>query len=611
MATANGDGTGLSELLRNSLTRRSLLRRSIGAGLAVPVGAWLLAACGGSTKSPTASASTAASTSSSGQGASTPTSGTTSTATSGTASTATVAATPTSAFTIEPAAHTGGHLIFGVSGDAQTLNPILSHDSQSNYNITMIFNGVMQINPSTAVPMGDLAKSFDISSDGLTYSFVLADGVKWQDGQAFSADDVKFTYGMMLNPDSKSPRYTQLNTVVKSIDVQDATHFTVALKQPNAAFLSTGMGYGIIPQHILKDVQPPQLAQHGFSTGKKGVTIGTGPFVFEEWVQNDHITLSKNPTYWRGVPPLDQWTFKVVPNQTVLTQQLKTGEVDYGVIQPSDVETMQKQSSVTVQMYSTFSETFWCYQLDPAKSTVFQDKAVRQALLYALDREQIVNAVLFGYAAVAIGTIPPVSWAYNPDGITLKYPYDVAKAKSLLDQAGWVPGSDGIRAKNGQRLSFTLLSSTLNSSWQQYATVFQQSWKAIGVEAKPDLIEWSAFLTKISQEKSFDMFFEGFGWGVDPDQSTWFASASYAGGLNRGKYSNPQVDKLLADALATTDQAKRKQIYTQIENIVMDDLPYVVTDFPKGIYGVNKRVHNYFPNAINTTFDAHQWWVSS
>jgi peptide/nickel transport system substrate-binding protein len=601
MEPSNGRTKNFSVILESNLNRRALLRRSVGAGLAVPSVTWLLAACGGSssTKAPTAAASTSSGTASSGQGASTST-------------TAAAAATPgTTSFTIEPAAHEGGQLIFGVAGDAQTMNPILSHDSQSNYNIDLIFSGIVQIDPSTAIPIADLAKSWEISQDQITYSFVLSDGVKFQDGQPFSADDVKFTYDLILNKDANSPRYTQVSDRVKSVDVQDATHFTVTLNRPNAAFLASNMSYGIMPKHIVQDVQPAQLAQNEFSTGKKGVTIGTGPFMFEEWIQNDHITLSKYPGYWQGEPHLDKWTFRVVPNQPVLTQQLKTGEVDYGVIQPADVDSMQKQSDIAIHIYSTFSETFWCYQLDPAKPTVVQDKAVRQALLYALDREAIIDAVLFGYASVAIGTIPPISWAYNPDGITLKYPYDVEKAKSLLDQAGWKPGSDGIRVKDGQRLSFTILSSTLNSAWQQYITVFQQSWKKIGVDAKSNLIEWSAFLTKISQEKNFDMFFEGFGWGVDPDQSTWYDTASYDGGLNRGKYSNPQVDKLLADALATTDHAKRKQIYTEMQNIVMDDLPYVATDFAKTIYGVNKRVHNYFPNAINTRFDAHQWWVSS
>ncbi|HLI50808.1 MAG TPA: ABC transporter substrate-binding protein, partial [Thermomicrobiaceae bacterium] len=422
-------------------------------------------------------------------------------------------------------------------------------------------------------PVGDLAKSWEISPDGSVYTFQLNEGVQWHDGQPCTAADVKFTYDLLLNPDSKSPRYSTMHERVKSVEAQDDSHVVVTLTAPNSAVLASNMSYGIMPQHILKDVEPKALAQDPFSTGKKGRTIGTGPFMFEEWIKDDHATVVKFSGYWRGEPNLDRWIFKVVPNQTVETQQLKTGEADVSAIQPSDYEDMKKQSKINVHVYDTFSSTFYTYQMDPAKSKLFQDKAVRQALLYALDRAALVKTIDFGLSKIAVGTIPTISWAYNPDGITLKYEHDADKAKQLLDQAGWKTGSDGIRAKNGQRLSFTVLTNSGSDVRQQYVTVFQQLWKKIGVEATPKFMEWNAFLTKISDEKDFDIFFEGYSWGVDPDQTTWYACNQYTGGANRAKYCNPQVDKLLGDALATTDHDKRKQLYTEFENIIMDELP--------------------------------------
>ncbi|HEU5424996.1 MAG TPA: ABC transporter substrate-binding protein, partial [Nitrolancea sp.] len=510
-----------------------------------------------------------------------------------------------------PAKHKGGQVVYGSSADAQTANPVLSHDTASGAIINLMFQGVVQTSPEDGSPAPSLAKSWDISQDGITYTFTLNDGIKWHDGQPFSADDVKFTYDLFLNPEANSPRTSTLAERIAKVETNDPAHVTVTLKTPNSSFLVSNMAYGVVPQHILKDVQPKDIAQHDFSTGKKGVTIGTGPFMFEDWVKDDHITLVKNPSYWQGEPNLEKWIYKVVPNTTVSVQQLKTGELDYASIEPSDIDDMKKQDNVTVHTYDTYSATFWCFQLDPSKTTVFQDKEVRQALLYALDRKAMVEAIDFGYSTVAIGTIPTISWAYNPDGIKLHYPYDMDKANQLLDQAGWAKGSDGIREKNGRKLGFKILSNSGSQPREQYTSVFQQQWKKLGVDATPELIEWNSFLDRITKQKNFDLFFEGFSWGVDPDQTAWFATSSQKGGLNRGNYSNPQVDKLLQDGLATTDQAKRKDIYTQLENIVMDDLPYVVTDFPKAAYGVNKRMHNYFPNAINSTFNAHQWWVDS
>ena len=236
---------------------------------------------------------------------------------------------------------------------------------------------------------------------------------------------------------------------------------------------------------------------------------------------------------------------------------------------------------------------------------------MRQALFYALDRKAMIDAIRFGIGTVAVGTMPVLSWAYNPDGITNKYEYSEDKANQVLDQAGWTKGSDGIRAKDGQKLSFTMYTNSGNDVRQQYLTVMQQQWKKIGVDMTPKTEEWNAFLDRITGTKDFDVFLVGFSWNTDPDQTTMWATDSYTGGFNMNKYSNPKVDDLLKQGLATTDQAKRKDIYTQMQNILLDDMPSAITDFPKGIYGVNNRTHNYFPNAVDIPFNAHLWWVDA
>ncbi|HET7038146.1 MAG TPA: ABC transporter substrate-binding protein [Thermomicrobiaceae bacterium] len=604
-----------------SLNRRALLRGALAAGVGGPLVGGLLAACGGGSSPATQAATTAAPAASATSAAASGTvaAGATSQPTAAGASpvaTAAVAASPsaqagTGKYTIEPAKHQGGQVIWSAPGDAKTANPVLSTDQASGFIIAPMFEGVMRADPATASPVGDLAKSWDISGDGITYSFTLNDGVTWHDGQPFSADDVKFTYDLMMNPKTKSPSTSELTERIKSLDVTDGNHFTVALKAPNAAFLASNMDSGIVPRHILKDVDPATLSQHDFSTGKKGVTIGTGPFMFEEWVKDDHVTEAKNPNYWRGEPNLAQWIFKVVPNASVLVQQLKTGEIDYGDIQPADVADMQKSGNVQVTASDSLSFVFYAYNLDTSKTDLFQDKAVRQALFYALDREAMIGAVFFGLATVAVGTMPVLSWAYNPDAITLKYPYDVNKANQLLDQAGWAKGPDGIRAKNGKRLAFELWTTSYRQPFVDITTICQQAWKKIGVDCTPKTEENTAFLTRITSTHDYAMMLVSFGWGIDPDQSSMWACGSYQSGYNMNKYCNPEVDNLLKEALATTDHAKRIALYTQSQNILMEDLPSAILFFPKRVAGVNKRVHNLYPNVIDVFFDAHQWWVDA
>ena len=397
--------------LRAELSRRALLKRAAAGGISMAAVISLLEACGGSSSTPAATTA-ATGTSSSGAGGSTATAAATSApAAAGSpvasaAATSSGAATPSAqgtqsstvskTFNIEPAKSKGGQLVWGSSSDAQTANSILSKDTTSGLIISMMFNGIMRTDPTNAQPIGDLAKSFEVTPDGMKYSFVLLDGVKFHDGQALTANDVKFTYDMAMNGATGSPRTGELTTRIASLDVADDSHFSVSMKIPVSSFLVSNMQYGILPQHILKDVAPADLAKSDFSTGKKGVTIGTGPFMFEEWVKDDHMTLVKYDGYFKGAPNLDKYLYKVVPNQTVISAQLKTGEIDYSTIQPADLQGMQSETSVAVVPYDTFSFTFYAYQLDASKSDLFQDKAVRQALLYALDRKAMVDAIYFG-----------------------------------------------------------------------------------------------------------------------------------------------------------------------------------------------------------------------
>lgn len=258
---------------------------------------------------------------------------------------------------------------------------------------------------------------------------------------------------------------------------------------------------------------------------------------------------------------------------------------------------------------NTYSATFYSYQLDPARTTLFQDVRVRQALAYAINREAMVRTILFGLGAVAVGTMPPASWAYAPDQIRLKYEFDVNRANQLLDDAGWRRGADGVRAKDGQRLSFQGWTIAGVQTNEQTITILQQQWRAIGVEMAPRLEERAALIARFTQGHDFELALLGIGWLSDPDQSLLFASTSYPG-INGNRYNNPRVDALLTQGASELDQARRKQIYVEMQNVLMEDLGTHTLFFPQTPSAFNKRVRNYFPNANNNFWNAHTWWVS-
>ena len=517
--------------------------------------------------------------------------------------------------TLEAVSSRGGRIVEVVAVDATTMNPVLANDTSSAARIGMMFNGLVGLNPDTGLPFADLATEVPtldnggISPDGLTYTFRLRRDVKWHDGQPFTARDVVYTYQTMMKKESGSPRASTLIDWIDSIAAPDDHTVVFKLKKIVASFIAGSAIYGIVPAHILEHVPADQLKSHPFSLGDAGVTIGTGPFKFKEWVRDDHATLVKNQDYFRGEPALDEYIFKVVEDRNQVVAQLKAGEADWGGIQKSFYEEMTRQQHLTTVAYDTYAFTYYAYNNDPASTELFQDKRVRQALLYALDREAMIKTIYAGLARVGVGTMPTVSWAYAPDQLPARYPYDPQRAEQLLDEAGWRKGPDGIRAKDGKRLSFTLWTNVGNSERAQYATLMQQQWKAIGVEATPRTEEWNAFLTRLDNH-DYEVYLVGFSWGADPDQTAFWSCDAYTGGFNNFRYCNNRVDELLARGLSELDQAKRKQIYIDFQQIVADEVPVAILDFPQSAIAVNKRIKNLFPNAINPRWNAHTWFVT-
>lgn len=501
----------------------------------------------------------------------------------------------------------GGSVVQAGTSDIQTFNPVLSHDTTSNIINDLVFDPLVSTDPDTLEAKPRLAKKWDIAPDGKTYTFSLQEGVKWHDGMPFTADDVKLTYDLLMNTKSGTTRASGLNDHIASVEVKDPLTVVFTLKDVIASFLVNDM-YSIVPKHILGLLKPEEVPTSDFSIGKP---VGTGPFKMQSYKQGDNVTLAGNRNYFRGPTALDNYVYKIVPDSTVAFQQLKTGEVDIAGVRAELYDEAKKQTNFGTVAFDTFSYVLFVFNVDPTKTMLFQDVRVRQALCYAVDREGIVQKVRNGLSTIGVGTQPVRSYAYQPDKITTKYGYDVKKANQLLDDAGWIRGKDGVRAKDGKRLSFILRTFT-DKTGQDYMGVFQENWKDIGVEMTPQYEDFSVFVNRIAKTHDFEMFYEGFAFNSDPDQTARWSSKQYPTGLNYGGYKNDKVDLLLDQGTHTLDREKRTQIYVDIQNQIAADCPALVTDFPKTLTGVNKRLKNYIPNAVFTasSWDAYQWYVT-
>jgi peptide/nickel transport system substrate-binding protein len=598
-----------------------LSRRRFLTGAAATAGAAILAACGGGTATNTAAPAkaTGAAASTTDTRAGSPTSGGATPAAAAPAQpvATTAAASPTGSGApsgkvraqIDTAAiKKGGTVIVGVGGDVTAFNPVTEGNVVTNSFMPLLFDALVFPDPDTLQPTPNLATRWDVSPDGKTYTFALKQGVRWHDGQPFTADDVKFSYDLYMNPESGSTRAAGLSQNIASVTARDPQTVVFALKDVVASFLTIDVAYGIIPKHILGSIAPKDFKASAFSTGKP---IGTGPFKFKEQRIGDRVELTGNLDYHRGATALDGYIYKVVKDSNVTLQQLKTGELDYASISQELADDAKKQANLNVVDYDTFTMLIFGYNVDPAKGPpIFQDVKVRQAFCYAADRELIAKKVYNGYAMVAVGTEAPVTWAYQPDKITMKYPYDPKKAVSLLDEAGWAKGADGIRAKDGKRLSFTLYTVSGSTATASHAQVVQEALKNIGVEMKLQFEEGALVVSRAQKTFDYDMFFFGLTTTPEPDQTRYWASNQHGPGANYYGYNNPKADDLLMQGVRTLDLEKRKAIYADVQNLIVADMPGFVSHFLKGVGAINKRVRNLVPNAVNTNFNAHQWYVT-
>ena len=508
------------------------------------------------------------------------------------------------------AATPGGTFIRAIVSDPQTIHPLLADDQDSLNLVEQIYDPLVGTDLLTGGPApSGLADSWDVSADERTYTFHLNPNALWHDGTPVTADDVQFSFDALANPEVGSSYQQTFLDATESWRVIDEHTFEVVAREPLFTFLYDLVTW-IIPRHIWEGVPVADWRTDGGATGQDPArVVGSGPFRFREWLPGESVTLDRNPDYYDQQPYLDSYTVLIRPDQTAIVNALLNAEVDAATLEPADIATISSTEGLAVATYPTADFSFYLTNLDPEKSTLFQDVRVRQALLYALDRESMATDILLDAARVAHGSQPEISYAYAPDRLTTQYTYDPDRARELLAEAGWEDSDgDGIVELEGEPLAFEVLYPGGSPTYDQELAYMQDAWRSIGIDANPTALDFPALVGTITGDHAFDMALLGFGWDATFIQDLMFGCDQYEGGFNVVRYCNPQLDEINARAKRTLAEAPRRELVIAATDMINEDLPVGILHFIDATIGYSSRLQNFRPTAWG--LDLTPIWIS-
>ncbi len=503
---------------------------------------------------------------------------------------------------IGPAAPAYGDMIIeGSIGDASNLIPMLASDSASHDIAGLCYKGLVKYDKDLNL-VGDLAESWDISDNKLTITFHLRNGVTWQDGVEFTADDVMFGYQAIIDPNTPTPYAGDFMEVDKA-EVLDRLTFRVTYKKPFAPGLGSWNNLVVLPKHILEgqDITKSPLTRE---------PMGNGPYRLKEWKTGEKIVLVSYHGYFEGRPYLDGVFYRIIPDLATMFLELKAGNIDLMGLTPiqylRQTNTKKFTKNFRTYKYLAFAYTYLGYNLLNPK---FHDQRVRQALSYAIDKEEILEGVLLGLGEIATGPYKPGTWQYNPD--VMRYPYDPEKALSLLKESGWVDrDGDGLLDKGGEPFEFTVITNQGNTQRARTAEIIQRRLSEIGITMKIRTLEWATFINEYIDKKKFEATILGWTIGQDPDQyDIWYSAKTNFKELNFISYNNDEVDRLLLEGRHTFDLEKRKNAYYRFQEILAEEQPYTFLYVPYALPVIQRRFHGIEPAPAGISYNFIEWYV--
>jgi peptide/nickel transport system substrate-binding protein len=499
---------------------------------------------------------------------------------------------------LEPAE--GDWLIYNLGAEPGTLNPITATDAyESIVNSGKIYETLVKRDNKTLEIVPLLAESWEVSEDKLTFTFHLRRGVKWHDGYPFTAHDVVFSYEKIMDPEVDAPHLRAYYKDIRSIEAIDDYTVRCSYSKPYFLALEFCGGIPIVPKHVFE--------KGDFNTNPAGrAPIGTGPYRFVKWNTGEEIILDRNEDYWGKRPYIKRIVFKIISDPTVALQVLKREEIDLTGLTPIQWarQTSSQRFKKNFRKLSYFTPNY-SYIGWNTRRPFFSDKRVRRAMTHLVNRELILEKILYNLGEIVTNPF----YIYSPeyDHSIKPYPYDPVEAKKLLDEAGWVDhDGDGIRDKDGVKFEFEFLIPSGSITAEQIATILEEELKKVGIRMRIRRLEWAVFVKHL-EERRFDAVTLAWSMGVESDPYQVWHSSQAERGSNFVGFKNDEADRIMEQARKEFDKAKRVRLFRKLARIIHEEQPYTFLFCRKSTVALHKRFRGVkvYPLGI----DPLEWYV--
>lgn len=452
----------------------------------------------------------------------------------------------------------GGSIKVSIGSEPDNLDPMLSSATDTSAVMMNVFEGLLGFNEKGEF-INALAESYSISEDGLTYSFKLKQGIKFHDGADFTSKDVKYTYEKLAGLNGEAPLNETLNKLLSSVETPDDYSVNLILKEKNAGFLSRATISIVEKDYTTNSTKP----------------VGTGPFKFAEYIQGQKIILEKNEDYStikERVPSIDKVEFKIMTDSNARLMALKSGDLDITSVDAKNVNALKDDYNIVQGPQNMVQIMALNNSVEP-----FNNLKVRQAINYAVNKEEIINTVVDGNGTKVDSFLSPSMSTYFNNDLKNCYVTDIEKGKALLKEAGY---------ENGFKMTITV-----PSNYQTHvdtAQIIKNQLSKIGIEAEIQLIEWAQWLDTVYAKANYQSTIIGHSGKLDPNDFLNRFDSGYD--KNYFKFSFPEYDNLISQAAASTDEVERAELYKECQQILVDQAATVFIQDPDIIYAVSKNV---------------------
>ncbi|MEM7344527.1 MAG: ABC transporter substrate-binding protein [Chloroflexota bacterium] len=502
----------------------------------------------------------------------------------------------------------GGEYRSVSTSDAVSFHPYLTTDTASSgFQAQAYAGGLLRLDENTLEYMPNMAESYTISDDGLTFTFKLRETIEWSDGTPLTANDFKWTYDQATNPDNGFPYLSQLGFITGYEALDD---YTLEIKIDEVYAPALGQMSGLItplPKHIWENLSwdDPETNPEINSP-----SVTSGPNKLVEWERDQFSIFEANDSYWyNGRPNIDRQIQEIVPDQDIAYQKLKSGESDSGSITPENLEEARELDNITVYEWWPAAAVWTYLGLNMREGYVTSDINVRHGLAYAIDKQLLTDEVWLGQAKRLCSVFPETSWAYNPD--VPCYEYDMDEALASFEKAGYTFDGEKLVDENGEQMKIRLLYGPNTSKTRELIAVAVQDFLSqVGIDVEIQALEWSSFLEATdAEEPEWDMFIGAWRATIEPQIMFTIWAETSIPRLNSVAYINKDVEGLFDEAGKTYDVDFRRGKYQEIQQIISDESPYIFVAYQKRWSGQNNRVQGIEPTALGIGWNSEDWFI--